>query len=147
MLALYACLVLVNFIPTSIYDSWSGETAIGLLWVATRNGWNAVTDRHVVIHEFLYSNARTSALYSESHTSYRGLNLVHLNAKHVQEQKQAFFLYSCFRASQFEFEEIQRNWSRLRKLAPQIVRSVPEAATTVLCTPDDRSDGRPKHVE
>jgi len=38
-------------------------------------------------------------------------------------------------------------WSRLRKLAPQIVRSVPEAATTVLCTPDDGSDGRPKHVE
>ena len=38
-------------------------------------------------------------------------------------------------------------WSRLRKLAPQIVRSVPEAAATVLCTPDDGRDGRPKHVE
>jgi len=25
--------------------------------------------------------------------------------------------------------------------------SVPEAATTVLCTPDDGRDGRPKHVE
>ena len=24
---------------------------------------------------------------------------------------------------------------------------VPEAATTVLCTPDDGRDGRPKHVE
>ena len=33
-------------------------------------------------------------------------------------------------------------WSRLRK----IVRSVPEAATKVLCTPDDGRDGRPKHV-
>ena len=31
--------------------------------------------------------------------------------------------------------------SRLRKLA------VSEAATTVLCTPDDGRDGRPKHVE
>jgi len=38
-------------------------------------------------------------------------------------------------------------WSRMRKLAPQIVLSVPEAATTVLCTPDDRRDGPPKHVE
>ena len=38
-------------------------------------------------------------------------------------------------------------WSRLRKLAPQTVWSVPEAATTVLCTPDDWRDGRPKHVE
>ena len=26
-------------------------------------------------------------------------------------------------------------------------RSVPETATTVLCTPDDGRDGRPKHVE
>jgi hypothetical protein len=25
--------------------------------------------------------------------------------------------------------------------------SVPQAATTVLCTPDDGRDGRPKHVE
>jgi len=38
-------------------------------------------------------------------------------------------------------------WSRLRKLAPQIVGSVPEAATTVLCTHDDVRDGRPKHVD
>jgi len=38
-------------------------------------------------------------------------------------------------------------WSRLQKLAPQTVRSVPEAATAVLCTPDDGRDGRPKHVE
>ena len=37
--------------------------------------------------------------------------------------------------------------TRLRKLAPQIVRSVPEAATTVLYTPDNGRDGRPKHVE
>jgi len=33
------------------------------------------------------------------------------------------------------------------KLAPQIVRSVPEAANTALCTPDEARDGRPKHVE
>ena len=32
-------------------------------------------------------------------------------------------------------------WSSLRKLA------VPEAATTLLCTPGDGRDGRPKHVE
>jgi len=31
--------------------------------------------------------------------------------------------------------------------APQIVWSVPEVATTVLCTPDDGRDGRPKYVE
>ena len=37
--------------------------------------------------------------------------------------------------------------SCLRKLAPHIVRSVPEAATTVLCTPGDGCDGRPKPVE
>ena len=28
-----------------------------------------------------------------------------------------------------------------------VVAAVPEAATTVLCTPDDRRDGHPKHVE
>ena len=27
------------------------------------------------------------------------------------------------------------------------IRTVPEAATTVLCTPDDGCDGRPKHVQ
>jgi len=43
------------------------------------------------------------------------------------------------------FKREQR--SRLRKLASQIVRSVPEAATTVLCTPDDGRDGRPKHID
>ena len=36
---------------------------------------------------------------------------------------------------------------RWKKLAPETVRSVPEAATTVLCTPDDGRDGRPKHVQ
>jgi len=36
---------------------------------------------------------------------------------------------------------------RLKKLAPQIVRSVPESATTVLCTPNDWRDWHPKHVE
>ena len=35
-------------------------------------------------------------------------------------------------------------WSRLKKLAPQIVRSVPELATKVLRTPDDGRDGGPK---
>jgi hypothetical protein len=33
---------------------------------------------------------------------------------------------------------------RLNKLAPQTVRSVPEAATTVLCTPDDGRDEKPE---
>jgi len=35
----------------------------------------------------------------------------------------------------------------VQKLASQTVWSVPEAATTVLCTPDDGRDGRQKHVE
>ena len=39
------------------------------------------------------------------------------------------------------------NLARLKKLAPQTVWSVPEAATTVLCTPDDGRDGRPKRVQ
>jgi len=38
-------------------------------------------------------------------------------------------------------------WSRLKKLSSQIGRSVPDAASTVLCTPDDERDGRPKYVE
>ena len=37
--------------------------------------------------------------------------------------------------------------SRLKKVASQILRSVPEAANTILYTPDDGRDGRPKHVE
>ena len=31
-------------------------------------------------------------------------------------------------------------------IVPQTVWSVPEAATTVLCIPDDGRDGRPQHV-
>jgi len=38
-------------------------------------------------------------------------------------------------------------WSRLKNLVPQIVWSVPEGATTLLCTPDDGRDGCPKHVQ
>jgi len=37
-------------------------------------------------------------------------------------------------------------WSHLKKLTSQTVWSVPEAATTVLCTPDDGRDGHTKHV-
>jgi len=36
---------------------------------------------------------------------------------------------------------------RLRIFASQIVRPIPDAASTVLCTADDRRDGRPKHVQ
>jgi len=53
-------------------------------------------------------------------------------------------------ASQAWNSEVKaRYMSCLKTLAPtpQIVRSVPEAATTVLCTADDGRDGRPKHVE
>jgi len=45
------------------------------------------------------------------------------------------------------FLKREHTWSRLRKLAPQIPWSVPEAATTVLCIPEDGTDGSPKHVE
>jgi len=38
-------------------------------------------------------------------------------------------------------------FKRLKKLASQIILSEPEAATTVLCTPDDGRDRHPKHVE
>jgi hypothetical protein len=34
-----------------------------------------------------------------------------------------------------------------RKDVAQILWPVPEAAVTVLCTPDDGCDGHPKHVE
>ena len=76
--------------------SGSRHKTVGLLWVAIRNGWNSVIDRHVASHEFVYSNARTAALYSESYTKLPGLNLVHLNAKPVPPpKKQAFFyIYS-----------------------------------------------------
>ena len=42
-------------------------------------------------------------------------------------------------------EEMEKKESCLP--APQIVWSVPEAATTALCTSDDGRDGSPKHVE
>ena len=38
-------------------------------------------------------------------------------------------------------------WSCLKNLAPQIVWSVPETATTLLWTLDDGWEGCPKHVE
>jgi len=34
-----------------------------------------------------------------------------------------------------------------RLLPGYVILSVPEAAVTVLCTPDDGCDGHPKHVE
>jgi hypothetical protein len=37
--------------------------------------------------------------------------------------------------------------SRWRKVVAQILWPVPDAAVTVLCTPDDVCDGHPKHVE
>ena len=36
---------------------------------------------------------------------------------------------------------------RWRKVVAQILYPVPEAAVTVLCTPDDGYDGHQKHVE
>jgi hypothetical protein len=44
---------------------------------------------------------------------------------------------------------LQRNLikSRGRKVVTQILWHVPEAAVTVLCTPDDGCDGHPKHIE
>ena len=38
-------------------------------------------------------------------------------------------------------------WPRWRKVVAQILWPVPEAAVTVLRTPDDGCDGHPKHVE
>ena len=38
-------------------------------------------------------------------------------------------------------------WPRLSKVVAQILLPVPEAAFSVLCTPDDGCNGHPKHVE
>ena len=38
-------------------------------------------------------------------------------------------------------------WSRWSKVVAQILRSVPEAAVTILCSPGDGCYGHPKHVE
>jgi len=38
-------------------------------------------------------------------------------------------------------------WPRWREAAAQKIWPVPEAVVTVLCTPDDRCDWHPKHVE
>ena len=45
----------------------------------------------------------------------------------------------------FKCEQIRTYLVTMKKLASQIVRSVPEAAITVLCTPDDGRVERPKH--
>jgi len=39
------------------------------------------------------------------------------------------------------------HWPRWRKIVAEILWPVPEAAVTVLCTPDDECDGQPEHVE
>jgi hypothetical protein len=48
------------------------------------------------------------------------------------------------RATTFRQRGIIR--SHWRKVVAQVLRPVPEAAVTVLCTPDDGCDRRPKHV-
>ena len=55
--------------------------------------------------------------------------------------------HNIWGASFFKRDQIRTIWSRLKKLAPQILWSLPEAATTIWCTPDDMRDGCPKHVE
>jgi len=42
---------------------------------------------------------------------------------------------------------LKRDQMRTYLVTFEEARSVPEVATTVLCTLDDRRDGRPKHVE
>jgi len=58
-----------------------------------------------------------------------------------------FYIHGSVRRDSRLKKSNEMQHSRLKKLAPQTVRSVPEAVTTVLCTPDDGRDGRPKHVE
>ena len=55
--------------------------------------------------------------------------------------------HTIWGASFFKCDQIRTYLVTLKKLASQIVRSVPAAATTVLCTPDDGRDGHPKHGE
>ena len=50
-------------------------------------------------------------------------------------------------SSPLRFDPGPSSFLKREKLASQIVWSVTEAATTVLCTPDDGRDGRPKHVQ
>jgi hypothetical protein len=38
-------------------------------------------------------------------------------------------------------------WPRWKQVVAHILRPAPEAAVTVLCTPDDGCDGHSKHVE
>ena len=38
-------------------------------------------------------------------------------------------------------------WPWWRKVVAQILWPIPEAAVTILCTPDDGCNGHPKHVE
>ena len=45
------------------------------------------------------------------------------------------------------FYQRGRIWPCWRKVVAQILWPVPEAAVTVLCTPDGGCDGHPKHVE
>ena len=45
------------------------------------------------------------------------------------------------------YEIATRYYPRWRKVVAPLLRPVPEAAVTVFCTPDDRYDGHPKHVE
>jgi hypothetical protein len=54
--------------------------------------------------------------------------------------------HSVWGASFFRRNQIRTIWSRLKKFTSQTVRSVPEAATTVSCTPDDGRGVHPKHV-
>jgi len=42
---------------------------------------------------------------------------------------------------------LKKTWPRWKKVAATIIRPVPEAVDTVLCTPDDGCGKHPKHVE
>jgi len=55
--------------------------------------------------------------------------------------------HTTWEASFFKHDQIRTYLVMLKKLASQIVWSVPEAATTVLFTPGDGRDGHLKHVE
>ena len=60
-----------------------------------------------------------------------------------------FYKWQVINVTSYKRDQIRAGLgpSRLKKLAPQTVWSVPEAATTVLCTADDGHDEHPKHVQ
>jgi hypothetical protein len=113
-------------LPTVVYNSWIHN----YIWIATGQIAQDATDAGI----YLLQN-HSPCFGCPSHPS---------SGLHKTATAASGTCHSIWVTTFLQRDLICPRW---RKVVTQILWPVPEAAVTVLCTPDDGCDGHPKHVE